>query len=678
MKKYLLLGFAALAFVSCSKDNFSSSDIPASYKDASAVVSEYGSNFEKTFGTPDANQTWGFGSASAAAKAMRRANAVVDGDPFTFENTDTYYKTVIPSTAKSPEEAARPDWGEGKYDENAYQSWTEMRFEGGTEGKTFGVHLWGGSRDIYVSGKVTFNVDNTNSLNQARIYVLPGATLNFNMTEYINNLEIYVAANGTLNYNAPQLYKQTGGGKIYNRGTVNFMQDTFQYNQDAIVYNEGTVTGKDFTSAPGDGHKSFFYNFGDLTLTGKMVLNSCAHFYNGGNVKVTGETNVTQTNIYWINKGHYETNSLIFSAKNSTFYNFCQLLVKTNAHMYDGEFNLMPNSYTEAATADMDNFIVNMYGDAGINIKGAVDIAAQGDGTFQGFKCKAGDDNYVLIGGKVTIASHKETLTIEEGITYSIKEIEIIKEGNVVTEEQLKANSDGDYPVTVLNAESGVAYGKLTVTPKTTGCGATWTTGTVPPAVKPSLHVMAEDLSATDASDFDFNDVVFDVFYKDAKTVTIKLLAAGGTVPLRICENDNWEVHKLFNVATTCMVNTGTKYHTAKAPYTQVDGKDAVELEYELTEGTWSMDQDEFAVQVRDLIKLEVNKGGWFVLTAEQGKPACKIATPVTAIDTNWYPTDYKWPYEKQNIGDDFKNWVENPTEKWYTTRKSLKETNEE
>ena len=182
----------------------------------------------------------------------------------------------------------------------------------------------------------------------------------------------------------------------------------------------------------------------------------------------------------------------------------------------------------------------------------------------------------------------------------------------------------------------------------------------------PSLHVMAEDMSAKNAGDFDFNDVVFDVFYVDANTVTIKLLAAGGTMPLRLCENDNWEVHKLFGVGEKCMVNTGTKYHTASAPFSQ-DTKPYVELTY--TGATWTNNQSTFAAEVRDQIKIEVDYGeGWAEVPANIGEPAGKIACPVnfSMKNADWYPNEYRWAYEKQNISDIFSAWVQDETKLWY------------
>ena len=675
MKKLFMLGLAALAFVSCSKDNLSSTDVPAGYNDAAKVVNEYQSNFVKTFGAPSADQTWGFGSASNAVKSMRRANAVIPGDPFTYETTEGYYEMQIPGTAKSPDDYNTV---------SALQDATELKLVDGT----FSMNLYksGSRRDIYVKGNVTLNVNSAeSSINQARIYVLPNSTLTLNMDAtyyYINDLEIYVAADGILNYNSTMLYKQTGGGKIYNRGTVNFLADEFQANNDAVIYNEGTVTGKSLKLAPSQLKPSFFYNFGDVHLTGKLIMFSESNFLNENKVIVDDATEITASVnvancLWWINKGRFETKDMVMHATYNKLYNLCQLYVKETLNLYEGEFQLMPNSYTEAGDAEFHMFYVNMYGDAGINIKGDVLVSSKKWGTFdQGFKYKDGDENYVLIGGKCSVNMEKGTLNIDEGITYSVKEVEILNGGSPVTEEYVEEAYPTEYPVTIFNAESGVEFGQLSVTPKESGCGATWTIGTLP-VTQPSLHVMAEDLSATEASDFDFNDVVIDVFYKNATTVTIQLLAAGGTLPLRICQNDNWEVHKLFDVPVTCMVNTGKKYHVAQLPYTQEEGLSVAPFDYTLTEGTWSSDQDEFAAQVNQRIKLEVYKdGGWYELLAEQGKPACKIATPVEILVLDWYPTEYRWPWEKQNIGVDFKNWVADPTVKWYTTRKSIEETN--
>ena len=161
-----------------------------------------------------------------------------------------------------------------------------------------------------------------------------------------------------------------------------------------------------------------------------------------------------------------------------------------------------------------------------------------------------------------------------------------------------------------------------------------------------SLRVMAEDLSADEASDFDFNDVVLDFVANEAGTaVTIYLQAAGGTLPLRINENDDWEVHKLFGVATNVMVNTGATEKGLNG-----DTKPTVTVGT-LTGGDYS--PENFCKTVKG-IKIEVQKNGrWVELTANKGEACCKFAC-IPAYE-------YKWVPELENIDDyyNFSDWVQ-------------------
>ena len=160
-----------------------------------------------------------------------------------------------------------------------------------------------------------------------------------------------------------------------------------------------------------------------------------------------------------------------------------------------------------------------------------------------------------------------------------------------------------------------------------------------------SLRVMAEDLSANEASDFDFNDVVLDFEGNEQGTaISITLQAAGGTLPLRINGDDNWEVHKLFGVATNVMVNTN-----AQAKGLNGDTKAPVSV------GTLTINftPENFCEKV-NAIKIEVKKNGqWMELTARQGEACCKFAC---------YPAnEYKWVPERDFINNyySFSDWVQ-------------------
>ena len=146
----------------------------------------------------------------------------------------------------------------------------------------------------------------------------------------------------------------------------------------------------------------------------------------------------------------------------------------------------------------------------------------------------------------------------------------------------------------------------------------------VPAILKGDIRIIAEDLSASEGSDFDFNDVVFDVKYdypEYGKTAII-LQAAGGKLPLCIgVLDDEHEVHNLFGVSLNTMVNT-EDWTAHKDPVTfTIDGQ----------YGSWNINN----------LPIWVQKGSdWVELTAPQGKAASKIAVS----------TDYKWVKELQDI----------------------------
>ena len=682
MKKYLMLAVAGLAIASCSKmDDYATSP-------AEIVQAKYNQAFYNYVeGKIDPNQTWGFSDDAYTRSGADITRSIsVNGDAYDkFPSADDVaanFPTAIPEGAVEVSQLEALYKGtkvQTQYGETTlwdlYAIYSNVITEGfnlkitqagttelGGSYQNAGYDATAGKNvarpyNVYVNvdGDVTLKRNGSTHFN---LYILKGnVTLESNYGEQAGLIS--VAAGATLNDQRNSVAANQGV-KIFNRGTINATNtQKYDIGNFCTVYNEGkfNVTGA-LTYSPGDANTSYFMNLGDdaeLTASA-MTLNSAGNFYNDGKVVINGETNVTQKDIYWVNAGYYKTGSIVFSAKNATFYNYCQLIVTGNAHMYDGEFNLMPNSYTEVATAEMDNFIVNMGGNAGINIKGAVRVKAQGDGTFQGFK-NFGTNNYVLIGGKVTVDSHKKTFSVESGITYSIKEIEIVRGGSVVTEAQLQEEKSGDYPVLDLQGTEA-PFGKLTVTPKEfgQGCGATWTTDTTPPTPTPSVNsntirIIAEDLSAAGGTDFDFNAVVLDVtFGNPAKVV---LTHAGGTLPLRINGNDAWEVHKLFGVwkEDPADLNKQEMVNTNRGP-----SKPAVDLTNELNVSISNRSEADTK------LKLEVYKeGSWIEMTSPKGEPACKLAVG----------QDFKVLDERQSIKKeypDFLSWVrgENFSSQWW------------
>lgn len=163
---------------------------------------------------------------------------------------------------------------------------------------------------------------------------------------------------------------------------------------------------------------------------------------------------------------------------------------------------------------------------------------------------------------------------------------------------------------------------------------------------KNTQRIIVEDLGSI--GDFDYNDLVFDayVYNQDGQTwAKIKLLAAGGTLPVYICGCDGQvEVHDKFGVSTTTMVNTknGT-----------VD-KSAVEFTIKLKNGeSSSFNANDIEVKVD-------NNGNVIPLTSNVGKAPEKIC-----VDTS-----FEWCDEKVNVNTvypNFSRYVSNPSiGKWW------------
>ena len=173
-------------------------------------------------------------------------------------------------------------------------------------------------------------------------------------------------------------------------------------------------------------------------------------------------------------------------------------------------------------------------------------------------------------------------------------------------------------------------------------------------------RVMAEDLSTNEKSDFDFNDVVFDVKYVSSTIAKVKVRAAGGVYPIRIAGNDNYEVHALLGGGMT-MLNTYAGHHNdLTAQVIEVSGSFGS-----------SAEDAQFKAGV-GAIKIEVSKDGsktWTELTAPTGKAASKIGVPV---DVDWCD-EFQDIDEKWGAGA-FAAWVGNETNKFWTSKTEWKQ----
>jgi hypothetical protein len=153
---------------------------------------------------------------------------------------------------------------------------------------------------------------------------------------------------------------------------------------------------------------------------------------------------------------------------------------------------------------------------------------------------------------------------------------------------------------------------------------------------KPLYRVIAEDLSASEAGDFDFNDVVFDVVKAEGGQTTLRLICAGGTLPLKVMEK---EVHGLFGEKTPNAKGLYKMYNTGAGP-----NVDPVEF---TVDGTFTTPE-----QIKNIIIKVYKDNTWMELKATTGEAACKIL-----VDDTFKPVD-----ERRNIADEnkkFTNYVQ-------------------
>jgi hypothetical protein len=184
-----------------------------------------------------------------------------------------------------------------------------------------------------------------------------------------------------------------------------------------------------------------------------------------------------------------------------------------------------------------------------------------------------------------------------------------------------------------------------------------------PPTEVADLRIMAEDLSATEASDFDFNDVVFDVYFakEDESETKILVRAAGGTLPLQIKVSDTeWqEVHGLWGLGTGIMINTGAEAMFGSSKGADGRGSKELTLKYPIRNAEQAKN---ITIQVQKA--LPNGQKQWMEMTAPTGEPAAKFAIPAPNPDSeNWCNerTPIQTKYTK------FTDWVQGQSNiKWW------------
>ena len=660
MKNFLITGAAALAlliaFAGCSKSNdlYDQSVVDEKNKqdqekqDQQKVLTAneaYAVAFEKAFGTVGPNVDWGFGRKSSSTRAFTRAGGV------TF-NTDIVFPGDCDASnflANWPENASElPTWGGNAGLKDAF--YIE---------KAYNVQIYNGAAKLYVKGDIDLSEGDTDAEHPrfqvsttSEIYLLEGATLKIGKVSAENFIgaAIYIAEGATLATDYPLLLNS--GMDVYNHGTINVKD--LQVNTNSILYNSGTVKATGTVSAESNssnGDQSSIVNNGTIECA-DVVVNAGA-VLNIFEWKVSGTTTINSPNSGWINNGQWKTKDYAYVGGSENVINNCYLWVTNDFEMnissVKGSFKINSEGGVLANNfyGGRDSSTGAVSGPFKIEMAENAVFVVENDAQFESGRSEIDNDKYAygifgpLTGGyavfqaknivrEASIANTWGAVTYR-GHLYVSAETHFAQGNDGMESHKFIIEQDG-FSIANNIFAAGFKSGKPSITIPQTTCSPGFKGG------DPLFRVIAEDLSASEAGDFDFNDVVFDVVKAEGSKTTLKLICAGGVLPLRVRganQADGVEVHSVFGEKTPNANGQYKMYNTGAGP-----DKDPVEF---TIDGTYTTPE-----QIAKII-IEVQKNGaWMELKATRGKAACKIL-----VDDTFKPVK-----ERRNIADENQNFT--------------------
>lgn len=651
MKKCLMTVMAAVAlggmFTGCTKDaDLSGGQNTAEFN----IVQNYEKAFITRFGQPAANQTWGFGSASAGTRAVVGQPSVTE-EGYTFNaqmakawevagstNDMAYYTSwrnsgwndkfyrvngsVVNSTisSKLKEEIYKVIVGENEGDglipegKNNLQTAQRTGYSIVTEG-----------------GPVTLTpiYHNSSSGDKISYYYYPqGSTPDVkNMKKYtIGNMADPATCQGNhnaLNSNTYSLVYEDASGNVSYDFPANYVIDfivsnTDLSNQEVTIADNRIIAEKDWTGVanlPGfvqfnnngsaemvpDGISINVTNRGNYWEPQLSVIDGLS-LTRGANYKVVVEAKFPSNGQLQINMGSWNSNQQ---------YNFP--VVAT------GDFQKVEYVFSNyGADVNNDGHVLFQCGNfLGTTIFKSVKVIKL-DSTTKNIANTPefyGDGNY-------NVQIHNCTKPLFENVLHWAVNPATTPHA-AVFDAQCTDENDQTIDVSLIGFEDWTDLDFNDVIFAVTGTKQTDDPPVIIEVPDPEpdfiCRVIAEDLTVSDNTDFDFNDVVFDV-YSNGR---IRIRACGGTLPLTV---DGQEVHGLFGKGTGEMINTGW------------DGEIDYENRYHDIMYSGGSVAD---VSAANAIVVQVQKqGGWITLSAPVGEVASKIAVG----------NDYEWCRERQDI----------------------------
>lgn len=551
-----------------------------------------------------------------------------------------------------------------------------------TKGKTVTVNSVNQYQTYYVADGATLNFAYDISVERGfHLFMGSGSTVNTqNITiKGVNPASSIRNNGGTLNIGTEQNKKTLtleNGVTLWNEGTVNVYQELKIVNNNSAIYNAPghTITIPSLTI---NNNNNLVVNDGTFTINGaielsnvnaevvnngeltgtSLTLKAGGKFHNTGTTTITGKTTVDNNNNVggeWKNEGTFITEDFEIKAYCQKVWNCCKMIVHkandTGIFKIYGEFVLDRGASITTDNVDWVNKS-NVY----MNGLSLFKVKETFDSNNYDRDCgiHAMADEWAVLKAKSIVQRNNTNdqfrmayygnLWVDTQSHFPIwYKDDKTDQPNYKFFGNAKFGHEGDEGcpvIPVVNAEG-----------KTYSCTPGYNhTGDDP--FEPVIRVIAEDMgdqSLNEASDFDFNDVVFDVTWVSESKVKIKILAAGGTLPLTVgwdgIEDPNdpkayikHEVHYMLGYSESTMINT----HSTVGNYK--DGVPPYEFEF-----TGSFSKDNFAANVRDNIPVKVRKNGvWYDINAEQGRAPGKIA-----VGTDYNP----WCDERVDIDDWWQN----------------------
>ena len=538
------------------------------------------------------------------------------------------------------------------------------------------------------------SVDTRNSF----IYLSKSSHVIGNNLTFFNGCDIRNDG-GTITADNLEINKQT---TVWNNGSISVNKELKLTNENAYIYNanNNTVSAKNLSLI---NNEDLIYNDGTLDISGDISMtNTSAEivnndsltcdgnfdmtaggaFHNVGNAEITGSTLIYNTNSKWMNDGHYTTGT--FKDYNcEQVYNNCYMTVR-------GNFSVGVDA-ADVGKGGHAYFV--MEGGEGEKASGAYVLCD----SFSFADCAD-----LFLGNKAFIEVNNSFVTSNRNSDYGIhgpssgsyaviKAASFTKEGNpyismtyygklfIDTPVHYPKGTDNANPYYVVYDESVQFRFEVTSAPVSiprTDCNPGYNGNTTPPGPgvdtdASEVIVIAEDLSTyvssdgKELADFDFNDVVFEVSKNHNESCTntsgvhVKLLAAGGTLPLTVggtvgetVENHGeqvltYEVHRLFKVSTGTMVNTNAT--------TSGTSKDPVEFDIPYPDGVTSANN---IYEIANAIPIRVNRTdlntgekGWIEI--QKAEAVSSSATRITASKLCVDKT-YVWCDERVHIDNEF------------------------